>query len=51
LGVRIARKHVGWYLQAAEDNRDFRQAFNQLETAHDQVSAVAAFFASRQAAA
>src|SRR5690554_143216 len=51
LGVRIARKHVGWYLQAAEGNRDFRQAFNQLETAHDQVSAVAAFFASRQAAA
>jgi tRNA-dihydrouridine synthase B len=51
LGVRIARKHVGWYLQVAEGNRDFRQTFNQLETAHDQVSAVAAFFASRQAAA
>lgn len=51
LGVRIARKHVGWYLQAAADSRDFRQAFNQLETAHDQVSAVAAFFASRLAAA
>jgi len=51
LGVRIARKHVGWYLQTAEGNRDFRQDFNQLETAHDQVSAVAAFFASRQAAA
>lgn len=51
LGVRIARKHVGWYLQAAADSRDFRQDFNQLETAHDQVSAVTAFFAARLAAA
>ncbi len=47
LGVRIARKHVGWYLQSSSDNRDFRQRFNQLETASDQVNAVDAFFAAR----
>lgn len=50
-GVRIARKHVGWYLHAADGSRDFRQAFNQLETAHDQVSAVASFFEARLTAA
>ncbi len=47
LGVRIARKHVGWYLQSGTDNRGFRQRFNQLETASDQVNAVDAFFAAR----
>lgn len=51
LGVRIARKHVGWYLQSCNDNRDFRQRFNQLETASDQVNAVDAFFSSRHEAA
>ncbi len=51
LGVRIARKHVGWYLQSCSDNRDFRQRFNQLETASDQVFAVDAFFAARHEAA
>lgn len=51
LGVRIARKHVGWYLQSCSDNRDFRQSFNQLETASDQVNAVNAFFAARHEAA
>ncbi|GAA0702271.1 tRNA dihydrouridine synthase DusB [Marinobacterium maritimum] len=51
LGVRIARKHVGWYLQSCSDNRDFRQRFNQLETASDQVNAVDAFFAARHEAA
>ncbi|GAA0790944.1 tRNA dihydrouridine synthase DusB [Marinobacterium sediminicola] len=51
LGVRIARKHVGWYLQSCTDNRNFRQRFNQLETASDQVNAVDAFFAARHEAA
>jgi tRNA-dihydrouridine synthase B len=51
LGVRIARKHVGWYLQSCNDTRDFRQRFNQLETASDQVNAVDAFFSSRHEAA
>ncbi|MFC6671722.1 tRNA dihydrouridine synthase DusB [Marinobacterium aestuariivivens] len=45
MGVRIARKHVGWYLQAEQDGRVFRQAFNQLETAEDQFAAIDGFFA------
>ena len=51
LGLRIARKHVGWYLQNSHDNRDFRQHFFQLETASDQVNAVDAYFAARRDAA
>ncbi|GGO82320.1 tRNA-dihydrouridine synthase B [Marinobacterium nitratireducens] len=45
MGVRIARKHVGWYLQAEPGGRLFRQAFNQLETADDQFAAIDGFFA------
>ncbi|MDY6890964.1 MAG: tRNA dihydrouridine synthase DusB [Pseudomonadota bacterium] len=51
LGVRIARKHLGWYLQRVPGSRSFRHAFNQLETAHDQVRAVDAFWATRLSAA
>ncbi|WP_432698719.1 tRNA dihydrouridine synthase DusB [Marinobacterium sp. YM272] len=40
MGVRIARKHVGWYLQQHPEAAGFRKHFNQLETASDQVSAV-----------
>jgi tRNA-dihydrouridine synthase B len=32
-GVRIARKHVGWYLQTRPDGRVWRQQFNALEDA------------------
>jgi tRNA-dihydrouridine synthase B len=45
MGVRIARKHVGWYLQAEQGGNCFRQAFNQLETADDQFAAIHDFFA------
>jgi len=31
MGVRIARKHVGWYLQNRTDSRALRSAFNALE--------------------
>lgn len=51
LGVRIARKHLGWYLQSCGNDRDFRQSFNQLETASDQLAAVDRFFAQRRDAA
>lgn len=39
MGVRIARKHVGWYLA---DNTDpvFRRTFNQIDSAAAQVSAL-----------
>lgn len=44
LGVRIARKHVGWYLQAHDENRDVRRRFNQLETVEQQIALITTFF-------
>ncbi|WP_108652022.1 tRNA dihydrouridine synthase DusB [Dongshaea marina] len=39
-GVRIARKHIGWYLQKKKAGSDFRRQFNQLESAASQRSAL-----------
>ncbi|MBR9883099.1 MAG: tRNA dihydrouridine synthase DusB [Oceanospirillales bacterium] len=50
MGVRIARKHVGWYLQQHPEAAGFRKHFNQLETASDQVTAVTALLAESAAA-
>lgn len=44
LGVRIARKHVGWYLQSHDDNRDVRRRFNQLESVEQQIALINTFF-------
>lgn len=44
LGVRIARKHVGWYCKASEDHVSFRRHFNTLETAITQQRAIAERF-------
>ena len=44
MGVRIARKHVGWYLQAHDDNRDVRRQFNKLETPEEQITLINTFF-------
>jgi tRNA-dihydrouridine synthase B len=38
MGVRIARKHVGWYLQGAADFTRQRKAFNRLDDAADQLN-------------
>ena len=38
MGVRIARKHVGWYLQNRADARVLRSAFNTLESASAQTT-------------
>jgi tRNA-dihydrouridine synthase B len=43
LGVRIARKHVSWYLKNQPGN-DFRKQFNQLENPEAQQAAVAKHF-------
>ena len=37
MGVRIARKHVGWYLQGSPDDIWQRRDFNRLERACDQL--------------
>ncbi|MCB1865467.1 MAG: tRNA dihydrouridine synthase DusB [Chromatiales bacterium] len=43
-GVRIARKHIGWYLAGRPDGRATRAAINELETANAQYAAVRACF-------
>lgn len=44
MGVRIARKHVGWYLQCHDTDRHFRRHFNTLETADAQIQSIARYF-------
>ncbi|WP_105188421.1 tRNA dihydrouridine synthase DusB [Pseudoalteromonas sp. T1lg48] len=44
MGPRIARKHVGWYLQVHDEDRQFRRVFNALETPEDQVDALNEYF-------
>ena len=44
MGVRIARKHVSWYLQAHGDHRAIRKQFNQLESLEDQITLITTFF-------
>ncbi len=38
MGLRIARKHVSWYLQDNPDHLQHRRAFNQLEQADEQLN-------------
>lgn len=45
-GLRIARKHVGWYVESHEAGNAFRDAFYQLDTADAQLRAVNDFFQS-----
>lgn len=44
-GVRIARKHIGWYL-ADHARPQWRKKFNQLESAGQQYTALHSFFKS-----
>ena len=44
MGVRIARKHVSWYLATMPDAREFRAAFNKLETPEAQAASIRQFF-------
>ncbi len=44
MGVRIARKHVGWYCKQHAKAQAFRQQFNALASPDDQLAASAAFF-------
>ena len=47
LGVRTARKHIGWYVRALAGGEDFRQQMNRLEDCALQLAAVDAFFESQ----
>ena len=44
LGVRSARKHIGWYVKALPGGEDFRARMNLLDDCQLQMAAVAGFF-------
>ncbi|MGD8174584.1 tRNA dihydrouridine synthase DusB [Marinimicrobium sp. ARAG 43.8] len=44
MGPRIARKHLGWYLQTVPDSDGFRQAFNRMDNAQEQLDSVQKYF-------
>ena len=44
MGVRIARKHVGWYLNSYDPEREFRREFNKIEESDLQIEALEKFF-------
>ncbi len=43
-GVRVARKHVGWYLRSAAGAEALRAQVNQAERSADQVASLSAWF-------
>ncbi|MBC7490568.1 MAG: tRNA dihydrouridine synthase DusB [Glaciimonas sp.] len=44
LGVRTARKHIGWYVRDLPGSEEFRQRMNLLEECEQQLAAVNSFF-------
>ena len=48
LGVRTARKHIGWYVRSLPGGESFRQAMNLLEDCDVQLAAVRHFFDAQQ---
>ncbi|HMH68012.1 MAG TPA: tRNA-dihydrouridine synthase, partial [Pinirhizobacter sp.] len=48
-GVRIARKHLGWYARDRQQNAAFRQVVNRAETASEQLRLTADYFAALSA--
>lgn len=47
LGVRTARKHIGWYVKSLEGGEIFRHQMNLIEDCDTQRAAVDAFFQSQ----
>jgi tRNA-dihydrouridine synthase B len=43
-GVRVARKHIGWYLAGLPGGTDIRQAMNVIEEPDQQIAAIDRFF-------
>ncbi|WP_434357319.1 tRNA dihydrouridine synthase DusB [Parasalinivibrio latis] len=43
-GLRIARKHVGWYLSEHDQVGEFRRAFNAIECSTGQLDALEGYF-------
>ncbi len=49
LGVRTARKHIGWYVRDLAGGEAFRQQMNLIDNCETQLAAVDAFFESQLA--
>jgi len=47
-GVRIARKHLGWYAKDRPENAAFRDVVNRADTAHEQLRLTRAYFEALQ---
>ena len=45
-GVRISRKHIGWYCDMLPDSKIFTQQFNRLETTQQQQQMLEQFFST-----
>lgn len=44
MGVRIARKHVGWYIASYDEDKVFRRTFNSIDNSERQIRALKDFF-------
>ncbi len=44
MGLRIARKHVSWYMQSHDQEKTFRSTFNGLESTSEQLEALNVYF-------
>ena len=44
MGLRIARKHVSWYMQSHDQEKTFRSRFNGLETTEEQLELLNQYF-------
>ena len=44
-GLRIARKHIGWYSRGLPDGNGFRQRINRTDSAEQQLRLIGRFFA------
>lgn len=44
MGVRFARKHVSWYMQTLDPEKQFRSIFNALESEEAQLEALTRYF-------
>ena len=42
--MRIARKHVGWYIAKYDQGREFRGHFNAIDDAAEQLNALEMFY-------
>lgn len=47
-GVRISRKHIGWYINPLPGGKDFTQEFNKLQSTEEQQMLLSRFFQSTE---